>query len=305
MSYQPRTLDTLEIKPRPVLDDITVVIPTLGRAILEESLYWIVAGNAWPREIIVVDQSSSSSVAAKLERLRSLGIVAKHVPSSQRGKPAALNRGIEQVRTHFLAITDDDCFVESDWLKNMMKHLHEYSAAVITGPAHPAGTEKAVATVISRKPTISCRPRLKFDLFCGSNMGATVGVFRKAGLFDEDPCFLSAAEDCEWAYRALRAGVSIIYVQDVIVLHFGWRDIEQRAVRYRAYARSHGGFYGKYLRQGDWFIAMRVVIHHLRALRRWLRGIVTDDQEAALYARAYLTGLLPGIIAGMRRSKKS
>ena len=77
-----------------------------------------------------------------------------------------------------------------------------------------------------------------------------------------------------------------------------------RIQQYRDYARSHGGFYGKYLRKGDWFIALRVVVHHLRALRRWVRGAVTGDQEAARIGRAYLTGLLPGIVVGLRRGER-
>jgi hypothetical protein len=48
MDYQPKSLDIKQIEPRPIMDDITVVIPTLGRPILEESLYWIATGTAWP-----------------------------------------------------------------------------------------------------------------------------------------------------------------------------------------------------------------------------------------------------------------
>jgi GT2 family glycosyltransferase len=121
-------------------------------------------------------------------------------------------------------------------------------------------------------------------------------------LFDEHPS-VRTSEDGEWSYRALRAGVPIYYVPDACVRHFGWRDEAQRTTQYQDYARSHGGFYGKYLRQGDWFIALRVIVHYYRDLRRWVRGTLTGDQEAALYGRAYVTGLLPGIIAGFRRER--
>jgi GT2 family glycosyltransferase len=134
----------------------------------------------------------------------------------------------------------------------------------------------------------------------GGNMGTSTAVIQRVGLFDEDAS-VRTAEDSEWAYRALKAGVPLVYAPDVGVRHFGWRDEQKRNIQYRDYARSHGGFYGKYLRQGDWFIALRVFAHHFRALRRWVRGIVTNDQEMALYGRAYLTGMLPGIMAGLRR----
>jgi GT2 family glycosyltransferase len=125
-------------------------------------------------------------------------------------------------------------------------------------------------------------------------------VIERIGMFDEDPR-LRTAEDCEWSYRALRSGVTVIYAPDVAVRHYGWRDERGRTAQYRSYGRSHGGFYGKYLRRGDWFIALRVVIHLLRALRRWLRGTIGGNRELALLGRAYVTGLVPGIISGWRK----
>ena len=301
MDYQPTTLDINTIEARPILDDITIIIPTLGRAILEESLYWIVSGSAWPGGVIVVDQGSNQQVENMMEKLRSLGINAIHLPSSQRGRAAGVNRGLEQVKTHFVAITDDDCFVESDWLKNMVAKLTAHPESIVTGRVEAAGDD-AVMVVTSTEPAIYRRPRLKFDTMSGGNMGTSMLVIDRVGLFDEHSS-LRTSEDGEWSYRALRAGISIIYAPNVGVAHFGWRDEGKRAVQYRDYARSHGGFYGKYLRQGDWFIALRAILHHFRALRRWIRGTLTGDQEAAIYGRAYVTGLLPGIIAGIRREK--
>lgn len=283
-----------------MLHDISVVIPTLGRPILEESLNRIALGTTWPAKVIVVDQSSSPAVASWIARLRSYGIDAEHVPSSQRGKPAALNRGIERVETTFVAITDDDCFVERNWMQILVSRLHDNPDSVITGPALPAGPERSVAVVTVSKFSVARRPGVKFDLFCGSNMGAKMAVIQKVGGFDEDPCFLAAAEDCDWAYRALSARVPIIYAPDVVVHHFGWRDADQRYQRYRLYARSHGSFYGKYLRRGDWLIALRALIHHLRALKRWLTGAITGNREQMLNGRAYFTGLLPGILDRIR-----
>jgi GT2 family glycosyltransferase len=200
-----------------------------------------------------------------------------------------------------LAIIDDDCFAERTWLESLRGHVQDNPGSVITGPAHPVGPEKTVAAVTSSSLSVARRPGIEFDMFCGSNMGATLAVVHKVGMFDEDPCFLAAAEDCDWAYRALRARVPILYAPDVVVYHYGWRDADQRYSRYQLYARSHGSFYGKYLRRGDFLIALRASIHHLRALKRWLTGAITGNREQMLNGRAYLTGLLPGIIDRIRR----
>ena len=301
MPYQPRALNAERVEPRPTLDDITVVIPTLGRPILEECLSWIVAGSAWPGGLIVVDQGANSEVSGWIVALQSLGIDADYVPSTQRGRAAGLNRGLERVRTRFVAVTDDDCFVENAWIETMQEHMADNPEAIVTGRVEAAG-EGVLVVVTSLEPAIYHRPRLKFDSMSGGNMGTSMSVIDRIGFFDENPC-LRTAEDAEWAYRALRAGVPIIYAPEVAVQHFGWRDEGKRFTQYKDYARSHGGFYGKYLRQGDGFIALRAILHHGRALRWCVRGVMTGNQELALYGWYYLTGLVPGIIAGMRRDR--
>ena len=288
-----------QMEPRAVADDLTVVIPTLGRPILQQCLRRIALGTIWPAQIIVVDQSSSTEIRAWLAQLKASGLETEHVPSSQRGKAAALNRGIERVKTSFVAITDDDCFVEPDWLENMVTRMRQNPEAVITGPAYPEGENEAVAAVTSPVPVISRRPGLRFDFFCGSNTAFAIRILAQVHLFDEDACLI-AAEDCEWSYRVLRSGVHIIYAPEVRVRHFGWRNASQRADRHRDYARSLGGFYGKYLRRGDWFIALRLIIALLRAFRRRLRGLIIGKHE-----RINVIELFSGILVGWRSGRSS
>src|SRR5687768_7050871 len=180
------SIEKIEFEPKPVLDDISIVIPTLGRLILEQSLYWILEGTAWPGCLIVVEQGANPDVANWLVRLQEIGIHVKHILSTQRGRSAGINRGLEQVDTRFVAITDDDCFVAEDWLANMVKHLRIHPEAVVTGRVEAAG-EDMIVVVTSTTPAVQSRPRLKFDSMSGGNMGASIAVFKKVGLFEEDP----------------------------------------------------------------------------------------------------------------------
>ena len=292
-------LRELAVASRPVLDDISVVIPTLGRAILATSLRHLAEGSAWPARVIVVDQGSRPEVAALIEALREAGLGADYLPSTRRGRAAGVNLGIAQARTRFVAVTDDDCFVEPDWLENLVAHLRARPEAIVTGRVEQAGDEQVISLRTSREATIITRPLLRHDSVCGGNMGVARAVLGRIGPLDEDPV-LRTAEDGEFSYRALRSGVPVIYAPDVGVCHYGWRDEGQRAAQYRSYGVSQGGFYGKYLRRGDWFIAARVVVHLLKALRRWATGALTGNRDLALNGRAYVTGLIPGILAGLR-----
>ena len=231
------------------------------------------------------------------------GIQTVYIHSAGRGKPAAINIAFTQTKTRFVCIIDDDCLVDSDWLENMHVRLQTNPDWIITGRVEPAGNE-IVAIVQSREASVQFRPRLKFDLFVGGNMGATMDVIRRVGFFDEDPLLRNAAEDVEWGYRALRKGIPIAYAPEVVVSHFGWRDGKEKSDRFKSYAFGHGGFYGKYLRQGDWFILARAVGHFLRALRRWIKGRVKGDAELAVLGKAYCLNLLPGILAGMRSERR-
>jgi glycosyltransferase involved in cell wall biosynthesis len=296
---QNSSIYTLKIEPRPILNDISIVIPTLGRPILEQCLYWIAVGSAWPANLIVIDQGSNEDVKAWAQYLQGMGLRIGHFPAKPQGrKSPAINLGLKQVKTRFFTITDDDCFVNSDWLLNITLYLRKHGDVVVTGRVETIGDD-IVNEVTSMMPAVYLKPKLKFDSMSGGNMGSSMAVIERAGLFDEDLC-LKNAEDAEWAYRVLRKGIPIVYSPDVFLRHVGWRDPTKRVEQYTNYARSHGGFYGKYIRKGDLFIAARMIVHHYRALRWWIKGKVKKDSELAVLGRAYFTGLLPGILAGIR-----
>ncbi len=282
-----------------LLEDLSVVIPTLGRPILEQSLRAIEVGRRWPARIIVVDQGRRAEVAGWLGGLARRGIATEYVPSGQRGRARGVNRGLERVRTRFVAITDDDCLADPEWLARMIEVLRADPDCAATGRVEASGDEVVASVVTAPEPRLTTKPSLSFDPLSGGNMGTSLAVFERVGLLDEDP-LMASAEDGEWAYRALRAGVRLRYAPDAIVSHVGWRGYEERAEQYRTYARSQGAFYGKYLARADGFIALRLVVHELRALRRWLRGLARGDAEAAMIGRAYATGLLPGCWHGLR-----
>lgn len=300
------SLAALEIEPRPALGDISVVIPTLGRPILQMSLYWIATGNAWPGGLIVVDQGASAAAARWMERLKSIGLCAEYVPSTQRGRSAGLNRGLERVKTRFAAVTDDDCLVAHDWLRNMVAALQQSPQAIITGRVEPA--EHSVAgevdfcVVTSLERRVYHRPQLKVHPLIGGNMGVAMAHVDRIGPFDEHPS-LRSAEDSDWGYRALRLGVPIVYAPEIVVRHYAWRDASQRAARYRDYSRSQGGFYGKYLFSGDWLIPLQAGRDLLRGPVRWLRGVARRDRDMIDRGRADTLELLPGILAGVRRGR--
>ncbi len=290
-------------RPR-VLDDITVVVPTIGRAVVEGCLRSIADGTAWPARLILVDQSSSPAVAAWVEALARSGLVADYCPSAERGAAAARNRGLERVRTPLVAMTDDDCRVRPDWLERLAAQLRTHPDSLVSGRVDPLGDQgrerRAPSIMTAEAPALYQRPLLDRDPLFTNNMGVARATAQRIGPMDEHPS-VRYAEDAEWGYRALRKNVPIRYAPEVRVDHLAWRDRGQLADTYRRYARSQGGFYGHYIRRGDRFVAKRAVFDLLRAPWLVVRGLATGDEELVAMGRAAGTQLLPGMIEGWRR----
>jgi hypothetical protein len=301
ISDHSNSLYQMKFKSRPVLSDMSMVIPTLGRPILEQCLYYILVGDAWPGCLIVVDQGASQKAAGWLEHLRKIGIRTRHIISEQHGRSAGINRGLEQVDTRFVVITDDDCFITPDWLNKMESRLQLEPNTIVTGRVDLAGNDKvAFSVVTSLEYKRYTRPTLKAHPFIGGNVGMSMDVVQCIGLFDEHPC-LQSAEDSDYGYRALRLEIPIVYDPDIALMHYHWRDEKQRSARYADYARSQGGFYGTHLRWGNWIIWLQAARDLARGPIRWMRGIIQRDQDMVDRGRADTLHMLPGIINGIKR----
>jgi GT2 family glycosyltransferase len=286
--------------PRHVLDDITVIVPTIGRSVLEQSLASIAAGSRWPARLVLVHQGNAPHVEIWVERLRLWGLCVVHVRSDERGAAAARNRGIEHVETPLIAFTDDDQCVSPEWLARMHAWLVASPDAVVTGRVDAAGAA-VPSTISSPVPAIHRSPLLDRDPLFSGNMGARVDVVTRVGPFDEAAA-LNGAEDNDWGYRALRAGVPILYAPDIVVTHLDWRDRTDLAITYRRYALAQGGFYGKHLRRRDLFIARRAARDLVRGPWLILRAAATRNADLAMIGQAETRGILPGILAGLRTS---
>jgi GT2 family glycosyltransferase len=285
---------------RPVSQDLTVVIPTTGGAVLQGCLSSIAAGSTWPQELIVVDQGRRAQVADWISELAAGGLNARHLPSSERGIAAATNRGLEQVRTPLVAVTHDDCRVRPDWLARLAARLPEVGDGVLTGRVEPVGDGIVLTVKLDDEPAVYRVPRIDSDVLFPPNMGFPLRLLGRVGAFDEHGSLLTAGEDNDWAYRLLRAGIPVIYDPTIIVGHLARFTASELPGLYRRYARGQGAFYGKYLRRGDRFIARRALRDLVRAPWLFLRGLATRNGELVAMGRGEVTGLPRGILAGLR-----
>jgi GT2 family glycosyltransferase len=285
---------------RAIAGDVTIIVPTLGGSVLQGCLESIASGTVWPARLVVIDQGGGTAIADWIAAVRKQGMSVLHVPAKRAGISAATNRGLEQVRTRYAAVTHDDCRVRFDWLERLAGCLAEIGDAILTGRVEPDGEGIVLTVKRADRPAIYTSPLLDGDVLFPPNMGFAVRLLDRIGWLDEHPSLATAGEDNEWAHRALRADVKIVYDPTVVVSHLARHRPEDLPVLYRRYARGQGAFYGTWLRRGDRFIARRAARDLVRAPWLLVRGLVTRNSELISMGRGEIAGLLPGIVAGLR-----
>jgi GT2 family glycosyltransferase len=272
----------------------------MGGPVLQGCLESIVSGTVWPARLVVIDQGRDDAAADWVDALRKQGMAVLHVPAKHAGISAATNRGLEHVRTRYAAVTHDDCRVRFDWLERLAARLGEIGDAILTGRVEPEGEGIVLTVKTADRAAVYTSPLLDGDVLFPPNMGFAVRLLDRIGWLDEHPSLATAGEDNEWAHRALRADVKIVYDPTVVVSHLARHRPEDLPVLYRRYARGQGAFYGTWLRRGDRFIALRAARDLVRAPWLLVRGLVTRNSALISMARGEIAGLLPGIVAGLR-----
>lgn len=281
-------------------DDVTVIIPTLGRPLLKGCLDSIAANRVHPRRVILVNQGEAAPVQAWVDEVAARALHVEHVVSSVKGIGAAMNAGLQRVGTRYAASTHDDCRVAEDWVASLDNKVREIGEGILTGRVEPSGDGLVLTTVTSRQRQVYTDPLLDGDVLFPSNMALTMDVFEKIGPFDEHPSLRVAGEDNEWAHRALRTGFPVVYDPDVVVFHLAWLDRSELQAMYRRYARGQGAFYAKHLLRRDAFIYRRALRDLARAPYLLVRGVVTKNRDLAAMGAGELLGLPAGIASGMR-----
>jgi GT2 family glycosyltransferase len=211
-------------------DAATIVIPVWNRAdLLRKLLDTISTQTRRPDEVIVVDNASVDDAAQVAQRWG-----ARVIPlGSNRGFAAAVNRGIEECGTAWVAVVNSDVELRPDWLAGLMNAGAETNAWFVTGKilsaaggtiidgswdliaksgcAWRAGHGKPDAAAFSRRRTISMS-------------SATAVLYRRklfevTGPFEES--YESYLEDVDLSLRCMAAGLTGVYEPAAVCTHAG------------------------------------------------------------------------------------
>jgi len=280
-----------------VAAELSIVIPTLGRACLRDSVRAIATGSVKPSTIVLSHQGPPGSMDEMLREFAQYGVPIHYLRSDQVGKATGQNAGIRAVTTEYFGTTDDDCIADARWVESICLSLERHPGEIVTGRVL-ASEEGAPSTSSYSTERVYKKFPLQGGHFTGGNFAASLKLFNDVGPFDETP-LLRFCEDIAWSYRAMAKGYLIRYVPAVTVTHLHWRDEGDMARVYSQYARSQGGWMGRGFRAGDpWFGAL-LLYELARGGKRWIVGTLQHDPLRKVNGRAFVVDLLRGFAAGL------
>jgi len=215
---------------RDMSGDIAVIVPVWnGRALVERLLLSLRAQTHPVAETVIVDNGSEDGAPEAAERLGARVIRM----GSNTGFARAVNRGIQECTTEWLAVINSDVELAPDYLERLLAEARLSGAWFATGrilsasrPDHIDGTYDAlcrggcawrVGQGRPDGPEFAC-PRTIWSA-PGTAVLFRTELFRYLGLLDE--MFESYLEDVEFGLRCACLNYAGRYVPDAICYHQG------------------------------------------------------------------------------------
>jgi GT2 family glycosyltransferase len=299
-------MDSGQVPDRPAAS-VSAVICSRGRPeMLREAVAGVLELSSLPDELIVVDQSDVPE--PHLATTCDTPVPVRYLWRPDHGLSRARNTGVRAARGDVIAFLDDDVRPDHGWCDEVRRLGDSVNAPVATGLVRAGAAEVDRAWVPSttehrRSPQIF-RGLLRHDVLAGGNTACRKEVFDRVGLFDERlgvGTDLPGAEDNDFGYRVLRAGLSIEYRPDMSVVHRAWRRQEAVVPVKFGYGRGQGAFYTKHALAGDPRMIRRFAGDAWGHVRRALGRTVTRHHHDAAADIAYVAGLLAGALTWLRR----
>jgi hypothetical protein len=209
---------------------VSVIVPNWnGRALLERLLERLGAQACAIEEIIVVDNGSQDDSAAVARRLGARVIAL----GRNAGFSGAVNRGIGECRTPWVAVVNNDVEPAREWLARLLEGVQASGTWFATGKLLNSAQPDTIDGAYDGLCRGGCAWRVGHGRRDGPLWAGTrkiwfapftaalfrVELFGKVGLLDER--FESYLEDVEFCLRCALGGFDGLYVPEALAYHQG------------------------------------------------------------------------------------
>ncbi len=212
---------------------------------IEAALRSLVRLRYEPLEVLVIDDGSTDSTAARAEAIAGVRVVR----TPPQGLSAARNRGAAEARHEVIAYTDADCVADPDWLRWIVPVIAGNVVAA-GGPnlsmPHP-GRLYATLAAAPGAPTHVLTSHDRAEHLAGCNLVVRRDVHASIGGFD--PQFTSAGDDADFCWRLLDAGFEIGFAPLGVVWHERRRTVRRYLRQQRGYGRAEASLRTRHARR--------------------------------------------------------
>lgn len=174
---------------------------------------------AYPKdklEIIVVDNNSTDGTSSLIQQYSVIFESENEVQSSY----AARNKGLKRAQGDIIAFTDSDCFVESEWIAEGVKHFEDDRCGAVGGEVLSSPPTSVIEEYLMSMDFLHQRHCLQnsfYPYIQTANAFYRRSILHKVGLFD--PRMISGGDaDLCWRMQ-MQTSYRICYADKARVYH--------------------------------------------------------------------------------------
>jgi len=208
------------VRGRPPEDElspaVSIVVPAFNEAVGIERAVRSLAASDYPDfEVVVVDDGSTDGTGYLVDNLELPNVSVVRQPNS--GKPAALNRGIEESRHDIVVMVDADTVFEPTTLRHLVQPFRSAEVGAVSGNTKVGNRRRLLGRWqhIEYVMGFNLDRRLFDVLRCMPTVPGAVGAFRRRALTDVGGVSgATLAEDTDLTLSIGRAGWRVVYAED-------------------------------------------------------------------------------------------
>ncbi|MBB4154872.1 glycosyltransferase involved in cell wall biosynthesis [Sphingomonas jinjuensis] len=253
-------------------------------------------------DIVIVDNGSTDDTASIVEQWRAkqaTNVTLLHEPRA--GLARARNRALAAAGGAIIAMTDDDCRLHRDYFTALAACFAGLREPVVIGgrilPGDPADLPITVKT--EDHPMVAPARGFPGGFVMGANLAFTADVLTRVGDFDERfgaGAPFVAAEDTDFLFRALGAGIPVLYdPRFTVAHHHGRRAVTEETALLAGYGFGDGALYAKHLFRDR--RVLPILLRDLASLAKDRRAPVTIHRGIRHFYRFRLRHTWRGMVA--------
>ncbi len=208
---------------------VSVVVPTYNRKeSLRKCVDALLNQNFKDYELIIVDDGSTDETDVMIKSLQEKNKNLVYLRQENKGPSVARNFGAEKSKGKIIAFTDDDCIVEKNWLKELLKGFGNKNVGIVGGN-YIFHEEKGFINLWQKSNMKKSIERGRFkkpQFFESNNMAILKELFVSVAGFN--PIFgpKDGSEDLNLNYQVIKKGFGLTFREDARVLHLHKRNLK-------------------------------------------------------------------------------